>query len=65
MNLKFDDQDLRNIKSVADLGGEWGIRDAFFWWGGIPKDQQVESCDVEEFAVAFMSQYNERFGKTY
>lgn len=64
MNLKFTDQDLQDIKTVADTS-EWGLRDAFFWWGGIPKYQQVQTCDVEDFAIAFMSQYNERFGPTY
>ena len=65
MILTFTDQDLRNIKSVVDANGERGIRAAFFWWGGIPETQQVQTNDVEDFALAFMSQYNTRFGTTF
>lgn len=65
MRLKFTDGELIALKRIVDDNGSWGIREAFFWWGGIPKDQQVQTCDVEGFAIAFMSQYNERFGLTF
>lgn len=64
MDLKFNDQDLHNIKRFSDRG-EAGLRNAFFWWNKIPEGQTVPVNDVEDFAIAFMSQYNKQVGRTY
>jgi hypothetical protein len=56
---------LQQIKQIADANGEWGLREAFYWWCGVERGQQVQVDDVEDFSIAFMTKYNERFGVTY
>ena len=65
MTHKFTEDELKNIKQIVDANGEWGIRSAFYWWNGVAKDKSIKVEDVEDFAIAFMSQYNEQFGFKY
>ena len=65
MSYKFTGCELIDIKQIADANGEWGIRSAFYWWNEFSKDTIVKVEDVEDFAISFMSQYNEQFGVTY
>jgi hypothetical protein len=65
MDLDFTDEQLQQIKQIADANGEWGLREAFYWWCGVERGQQVQVDDVEDFSIAFMTKYNERFGVTY
>ena len=65
MTHKFTEDELKNIKQIVDANGEWGIRSAFYWWNGVAKDESIKVEDVEDFAIAFMSQYNEQFGFKY
>ena len=65
MTHKFTEDELKDIKQIVDANGEWGIRSAFYWWNGVAKDKSVKVEDVEDFAIAFMSQYNEQFGFKY
>jgi hypothetical protein len=65
MSYKFTGCELIDIKQIVDANGEWGIRSAFYWWNEFAKDTIVKVEDVEDFAIAFMSQYNEEFGVTY
>jgi len=65
MSYKFTENELQDIKQIVDANGEWGIRSAYYWWNGVAKDKSVKVEDVEDFAIAFMSQYNEEFGVTY
>jgi len=65
MSYKFTGCELIDIKHIVDANGEWGIRQAFYWWNEVAKDKKVETEEVEDFAIAFMSQYNEQFGVTY
>jgi len=65
MALNFTDEELHQIKQIADANGEWGLRKAFYWWCGVESGQQVQVDDVEDFSIAFMTKYNERFGVTY
>lgn len=63
--IQFSDTELTDIKQIADANGEWGIRSAYYWWNGVAKDKSIKVKDVEDFSIAFMSQYNDRFGTTY
>ena len=65
MTHKFTEDELKEIKQIVDTNGEWGVRSAFYWWNEFAKDTIVKVEDVEDFAIAFMSQYNEEFGVTY
>ena len=65
MSYKFTGCELKDIKQIVDVNGEWGIRSAYYWWNGVAKDKIVKVHEVENFAIAFMSQYNEQFGVTY
>ena len=65
MSYKFTGCELIDIKQIVDANGEWGIRSAYYWWNGVAKDKTVKVNEVENFAIAFMSQYNEQFGVTY
>lgn len=65
MTHKFTEDELKDIKQIVDANGEWGIRSAFYWWNGVAKDKSIKVEDVEDFAIAFMSQYNEQFGFKY
>ena len=65
MTHKFTEDELKDIKQIVDANGEWGIRSAFYWWNGVAKDESIKVEDVEDFAIAFMSQYNEQFGFKY
>jgi len=65
MNLDFTDQELQQIKLISDANGEWGLREAFYRQSRIKRGQQVKVDDVEDFSIAFMTQYNNRFGRTY
>ena len=65
MSYKFTGCELIDIKQIVDANGEWGIRSAFYWWNEFAKDTIVKVEDVEDFAISFMSQYNEQFGFKY
>ena len=65
MTHKFTEDELKDIKQIVDANGEWGIRSAFYWWNGVAKDKSIKVEDVEDFSIAFMSQYNEQFGFKY
>jgi len=65
MTHKFTEDELKDIQQVVDANGEWGIRSAFYWWNGVADPALVQVEDVENFAIAFMSQYNEQFGFKY
>jgi len=65
MTHKFTEDELKDIQQIVDANGEWGIRSAFYWWNGVADLALVRVEDVENFAIAFMSQYNEQFGFKY
>ena len=65
MSYNFTGCELIDIKQIADANGEWGIRSAFYWWNGFTMNKSVKVEDVEDFAMAFMSQYNEQFETKY
>jgi len=65
MTHNFTEDELKGINRIVDAKGEWGIRSAFYWWNGFTMNKSVKVEDVEDFAMAFMSQYNEQFETKY
>ena len=65
MKYDFTRQQLEYIHDVMELNGEFGPRAAFRFFHNFPESTAITTPEVEDFAVAFMSQYNAMFGETY
>jgi hypothetical protein len=44
---------------------EFGMRDAYRFYHGLAPDAEIATTDVEDFAIAFYTQYNKTFGMRY
>jgi hypothetical protein len=44
---------------------EFGVRDAYRFYHNLDLDAVIETVDVEDFAIAFYTQYNKTFGVRY
>jgi hypothetical protein len=44
---------------------EFGVRDAYRFYHGLDPDAVIATTDVEDFAIAFYTQYNRTFGMRY
>lgn len=65
MKYDFTRQQLEYIHDVMELNGEFGPRAAFRFFHNFPESTAITTPEVEDFSVAFMSQYNATFGATY
>lgn len=65
MKYKFDRTQLENIQMVMEFNGEWGPRPAYRYFHKLPESASIETKDVEDFIIDFMTQYNAEFGRTY
>jgi hypothetical protein len=61
---RFTDADLEHIRTHIELDRGF-VEDAFRWYWREQPDATVLTEDVEDFAIAFYTQYNRRFGTTY
>lgn len=65
MKYNFTRQQLEHIHDVMELNGEFGPRAAFRFFHNFPESTAITTPEVEDFAVAFMSQYNAQIRITY
>ena len=61
----FTPEQLENIHIVMELNGEFGPRDAFRFFHKLKQGTSIPTEDVEDFIMAFMSQYNRIHPNTY
>lgn len=61
----FTEEDLKKIYNVWAVNGEFGPRAAYRWWHKVEPSSPILTTDVEDFAIAFMTQYNKLFPRTF
>lgn len=58
----FTDDTLNSTKVNMDIGGP---RQAYLQWHGLANLDGVSTLQIEDFAVAFYTAYNEKIAGTY
>jgi hypothetical protein len=61
----FNDKDLDQIYVVWSISGERGPINAYRWWHKLETAEPIKTEDVEDFAIAFMTQYNKKAPMTF
>jgi len=61
----FGDRDLELIFLAWSRSCERGPSAAFRWWHQLEEGAWIDTSDVEDFAIAFMTQYNQKFPRTF
>jgi hypothetical protein len=65
MLYEFTKQQLEQVFVVWEINKEFGPVAAYRWFHKLKDNDKVETGDVEDFAISFMSQYNAQFGRTF
>jgi hypothetical protein len=65
MLYNFTQEQLHKIQDVMEFSGEFGPRAAFRYFHKLKEDTTIPTDDVEDFAIAFMSQYNRQIRNVY
>ena len=60
MLYEFIRQQLEQIFVVWEINKEFGPVAAYRWFHKLKDNDVVETNDVEDFAISFMSQYNKQ-----
>ena len=63
--MEFSYDDLMKIRSVFVSAGQWGPTTAYRYWYNVPGTVELDTLKVEDFACAFMTQYNRYFPNSY
>ena len=58
----FTDYQLRTMHTYHDIGGP---RAAYRWYHHLPYGASLLTAEVEDLAVQFYSQYNDRIGHAF
>jgi len=64
MTYTFSHGELDYLQAMVD-NNEFGVRDAYRFYHGLAPDAEIATTDVEDFAIAFYTQYNKTFGMRY
>ena len=59
----FSDEQLDTIHDMLEVT-PW-VSDPYRWYMGLPVGAEVSVSEVEDFAIAFYTGYNARYGWTY
>ena len=65
MLYNFTQEQLQKIHRVMEFSGEFGPRAAFRYFHKLKEGDSIPTDDVEDFAIAFMSQYNRQIRNVY
>jgi len=64
MTYTFSHGELDYLQDLVD-NNPFGVRDAYRFYHGLDPDAVIETIAVEDFAIAFYTQYNKTFGMRY
>jgi len=64
MKYTFTHGELDYLQAMVD-NNEFGVRDAYRFYHNLDLDAVIATVDVEDFAIAFYTQYNKTFGVRY
>ena len=64
MTYTFSHGELDYLQALVD-DSPFGVRDAYRFYHNLDPDAEINTTDVEDFAIAFYTQYNRTFGMRY
>jgi hypothetical protein len=64
MTYTFSHGELDYLRDLVD-NNPFGVRDAYRFYHALTEDTAINTTDVEDFAIAFYTQYNKTFGMRY
>lgn len=65
MMYRFSRTQLEEIQFVMEVNQEFGPRAAFRFYHKLAEGTAIPTEDVEDFIIAFMTQYNAIYPQTY